>query len=90
MKKKSFNYDAPLAKFKPPVVDVEQAIRSNVGCLKAVTPRFVARALGLDRGNVTACFKRLTALGVLERIARNGEWYYRKGRWFGLAIPKSK
>ena len=80
---KSFNYDPPLAKVKPPVVDVNAAVLSNVRCLKAVTPRFVARSLGLDIGNVTACFKRQEALGVVERIHGKGEPYYRKGPRFG-------
>lgn len=62
---------------------VEQHVKASVQSLKAVTPRWVAKAMGMNLGDVIACFKRQTAVGRLEQIKIEGtdEIYYRqKGR----------
>ena len=79
---KSFNNDAPLAKFKPPVVDVESAVRCSVGSLASVTPRFVARTRALDVNRVIKCFERLARARVVDRLYGKGEPYYCKGPKF--------
>lgn len=56
---------------------LEQSVMASAGSLKGLTPRFVARTLGLDVGNVTACFKRQEALGLLESYSVMGEKYWR-------------
>lgn len=59
---------------------IELHVRLSAQSLKAVTPRWVAKAMGMNLGDVIACFKRQTALGRLEQINIEGsdEIYYRQ------------
>lgn len=57
---------------------IERAVNANLDSMKGVTPRFIARTLGVGIMEVIKIFKRLRKEGKCERYSIKGEWYYRR------------